>query len=90
MDMGAASTSNHHQGYRNESHKATQSQTAHIDCRASKYESLRSSQRRRGGRRGFWHEKLWKSTRIKKEALLQRPGISYSGSKWEDGRDVLI
>lgn len=44
MDMGAASTSNYHQGYRNESHEATQSQTAHIDCEASKYENLRSSQ----------------------------------------------
>lgn len=32
-DTGAASTSNHHQGYRNESREATQSQTAHIDCR---------------------------------------------------------
>lgn len=51
MDMDAASTSNHHQGYRNESHEATQSQTARIDCEASKYWSLRSSQRR-GGRKG--------------------------------------
>lgn len=74
MDMGAASTSNHHQGYRNESREATQSQTDHIDCRASKYQSLRSSQRqggRRGkgrrGRRVIWQEKLWKSTRMKKK-----------------------
>ena len=44
MDMSAASTSNHHQGYRNESREASQSQTAHIDCGTSKYENLRSSQ----------------------------------------------
>lgn len=94
MDMGAASTSNHHQGYRNESREATQSQTAHIDCKASKYESLRSSQRqggREGARGGGWQEKIWKSTRMKKETLMHRPGIRGEVNEGrEEVRDMLI
>lgn len=75
MDMGAASTSNHHQGYRNESREATQSQTAHIDCKASKYESLRSSQRQGGRewgeRRGLAGEDLEEHQNEKRNTLAQ-------------------
>lgn len=96
MDMGAASTSNHHQGYRNESREATQSQTACIDCRASKYESLGSNQTQGGlervggslelgGRGLIWQEKHWKSTRVKKETVIHTPGIRYRESKQGEG-----
>lgn len=45
MDMDAASTSNHHQGYRNESHEPTQSQTARIDCKSLQILEPRDSAR---------------------------------------------
>lgn len=53
MDMDAASTSNHHQGYRNESHEPTQSQTARIDCKSLQIlesrDSARDGEAREGG-----------------------------------------
>lgn len=57
MDMDAASTSNHHQGYGNESREATKSQTARIDCEGLRIlepelqpETRREKRRRREGR----------------------------------------
>lgn len=58
MDMDAASTSNHHQGYRNESHEPTQSQTAHIDCKSLQIleprDSARDGEARKGGVGGIF------------------------------------
>lgn len=57
MDMDAASTSNHHQGYRNESHEPTQSQTAHIDCKSLQIleprDSARDGEAGEGGAEGW-------------------------------------